>query len=220
MQQTLLGLQMRPPPVALKRNTLQHNAAHCRELWRLLRPSTAVPDSVHVHKGSGDTAVPTNGHGSPTGSSSGGEHAAHAEHKAASVAAATAAAGKKLGKTAMGKLEGSADELEGYGPDLVADQLTHALQVRWASTPWLSLTTAVLLGLVTCWPVARQGSRVSVRPGGHRPCAACTVAAATHLLPCLPSPSPFYASGAVSWLLCLPGACVQPQGTRHAAGQV
>lgn len=192
VQQTLLGLQLRPPPAALKRNALQHNTAHCRELWRLLRPTTAVPDGVQVHKGGGDTAAPTNGHGSETAAPTnghGGEHAApaeHAEHKAASVAATTAAAGKKLGKTAMGKLEGSADELEGYGPDLVADQLTHALQVGWASTPWLSQTAAVPLGF---WDMLASGKaeQSGVGPRGHRRCVACTWAAATHLLPCLSS---------------------------------
>ena len=118
----------------------------CRELWRLLRPTTAVPASVQVHD-SDSAAHAANGKraehsgtGADGGEAASGEQAAAlAEHKGAAPAGAAASKGAQLRKKAMDTLEGSASKLEGYGPDLVADQLTHALQVRLGHSisPWL-----------------------------------------------------------------------------------
>ncbi|PRW44348.1 pyruvate decarboxylase 4 [Chlorella sorokiniana] len=106
-----------------------------KELWSLLRPRSAVPTAVHI-----DSSSPANGasNGDSANGASGGEHAPAAEDKAADAAGPTAAAdhaaggveaaAKKLGQKAMDQLQGSEAKLEGYGADLVADQLTHALQ--------------------------------------------------------------------------------------------
>lgn len=127
----------------------------CRELWRLLRPTTAVPAGVQVHDSDSAAHAANSKHAEHSGTgadggeaASGEQAAALAEHKGAAPAGAAASKGAQLRKKAMDTLEGSASKLEGYGPDLVADQLTHALQVRFgplikslagaAPGPWIA----------------------------------------------------------------------------------
>lgn len=108
--------------------------------------------------------------------------------------AAAAAAGAQLGKKALDKLRGSEGQLEGYEPDLVAGQLTHALQVDEGSSLGKQCLAAQVLGRVGLQAAPSSRWHMACLPpnwgGGHT----CTASPS----PCIPLPQELFPSSFAS----------------------